>query len=197
MTEGDGDLAKYREVAVVLGAGLTLDGGPNPSTLARADAAADLARTRDVAVIASGSHGNGPRPAKTEAAYMAERLRERGVAPERIFIEDESRDTLSNAAFVAERYLARISPRPLVIVTSPFHLARSIATFALVLGPSWAVSGYASRPGANDDAHVANEALFLARTRARLEGIPPGDIAGIARRARETIPTVVSDEPPA
>ncbi|HYK98377.1 MAG TPA: YdcF family protein, partial [Candidatus Acidoferrales bacterium] len=99
------ELADLPEVIVVLGGGLGADGTPTPSTIARAEAAADLAQTRDVAIIVSGSHGNGPPPAKTEAAYMADRLRERGVAPERVFLEDQSRDTLSNAAFVAERYL--------------------------------------------------------------------------------------------
>jgi len=36
------DIAAYREIAVVLGGGLGRDGTPNPSTLARADAAASL-----------------------------------------------------------------------------------------------------------------------------------------------------------
>lgn len=189
------ELADLPEVIVVLGGGLGADGTPTPSTIARAEAAADLAQTRDVAIIVSGSHGNGPPPAKTEAAYMADRLRERGVAPERVFLEDQSRDTLSNAAFVAERYLQHVAPRRLVVVTSPFHLARSVETFRLVLGPAWRIEGYASAASSNDDAHAANEALYLARTRARLEGIAAGDVARIARRVRETLPANVSDEP--
>jgi len=190
-------LAAYREIAVVLGAGLRRDGTPNPSTLARADAAASLKDRPGLAYIVSGSHGNGPRPAKTEAAFMAERLAQHGVDPARIFLEDESRDTLSNAAFVAERYLKDLEPRPLVIVTSPFHLARSVATFRLVLGPAWPLSGHAAAPGPNDDAHAANEDLFLARTRARLEGLAPGDVARIARHVRDTLAAFVSDDPPA
>ena len=195
MTDGDGGLAKYREVAVVLGGGLTRAGGPNPSTLARADAAADLGHDPTIAFIVSGSHGDGPKPRKTEAEFMAERLAELGVERRRIFLEDESRDTLSNAAFVAERYLAKIAPRPVIVITSPFHLARALETFRLVLGPAWSVRGHASAAGRNDDAHAASEALYLARTRARLEGIAPGDIPGIVRRARETLPANVSDDP--
>ena len=137
MANADGDLSRFRGIAVVLGGGLHADGTPTQPTLARADAAAELSRARDVALIASGSHGNGPRPKITEAEIMARRLAERGVSRERIFLEDQSRDTLSNAAFVAELYLAGIAPRPLVIVTSPFHMARSLVTFGLVLGPSW------------------------------------------------------------
>jgi len=197
VTDGDGDLAMYREIAVVLGGGVTRDGGPNPSTLARADAAAaDLADHPDIAFIVSGSHGNGPKPQTTEAEFMADRLAALGVERRRIFLEDESRDTVSNAAFVAERYLVKIAPRPVIVITSPFHVARSVETFRLVLGPGWPIRGHASAPGTNDDAHAANEAVFLARTRARLEGIAPGDVARIARRVRETLPANVSDVPP-
>ena len=189
------ELARHPGLIVVRGGGISADGTPTPSTIARAEAAAALAQTSDLAIIVSGSHGDGPPPARTEASYMAGRLRERGVAPERIFLEDQSRDTLSNAAFVAERYLQHIAPRPLIVVTSPFHLARSVETFRLVLGSAWRIDGYAAPVGTNDDAHAANEALYLARTRARLEGIAAGDVARIARRVRETLPTNVSDEP--
>jgi uncharacterized SAM-binding protein YcdF (DUF218 family) len=195
VTNADGDLAGYREIAVVLGGGLTKDGGPTPTTLARADAAAELAKRRDVAIIVSGSHGNGPTPPRTEAALMADRIAERGVARSRIFVEDESRDTVSNAAFVAERYLAGLEPRRLIIVTSPFHMARALATFALVLGEDWPLEARSAARGAKEDAHAATEALYLDRTHARLEGTTPGDFPGIAARARATMRENVSDDP--
>ena len=194
MTNADGDLSRFREIAVVLGGGFLPDGTPTEYTLARADAAAELARARDVGLIASGSHGNGPRPKITEAEIMARRLAERGVASERIFLEGQSRDTLSNAAFVAERYLAGIAPRQLFIVTSPFHMARSLVTFGLVLGASWPLEPHPSARGTKDDAHAATEELYLGHTRARLEGLQPGDIRGIAERVRATLRGNVSDD---
>ncbi len=194
MSHADGDLSKYREIAVVLGGGLHRDGTPTESTLARADAAAELARARDVALIASGSHGSGPRPKITEAEIMAQRLAERGVSRDRIFLEDQSRDTLSNVAFVAERYLAGIAPRPLFIVTSTFHMARSLVTFGLVLGPSWPLEPHPSARGTEEDAHAATEELYLGHTHARLAGLQPGDIKGIAERVRATLRGNVSDE---
>ena len=196
MTDTDGDLSKFREIAVVLGGGLESDGTPTPSTLARAEAAAQLAKGRDIALIVSGSHGDGPRPTVTEAEAMARRIIERGIPRSRIFIEDESRDTVSNAVFVAERYLAGITPRPLVIVTSPFHMARSLATFALVLGPAWPLEAYPAAPGTKDDAHAATEELYLGHTRARLEGLQPGDIQRIAERVRATMHQHVGDDTP-
>ena len=195
MTEVVGDLTGYREIAVVLGGGLHDDGQPTPSTLARADAAAALARTRDVAVIVSGSHGAGPKPKRTEAAFMADRLVQRGIQPTRIFLEDDSRDTVTNAAFVAERYLATLEPRRLIIITSPFHMARALATFALVLGPAWPLEAHPSAPGSNETQLAATETRYLEHTRAVLEGIKPGDTARIAARVRATLHERVSDAP--
>lgn len=196
MTNADGDLSKFREIAVVLGGGLHSDGTPTPSTLARAEAAAQLAKDRDIALVVSGSHGDGPRPSLTEADFMSRLIAERGVPAERLFIENESRDTVSNAVFVAERYLAGIEARPLVIVTSPFHMARSLATFALVLGPAWPLEAYPAARGAKEDAHAATEELYLGHTRARLEGLKPGDLRSIAKRVRATMHRHVGDDAP-
>src|SRR5687768_11196323 len=111
------------------------DGRPAPATLARGAAAAELAREHpEAAIICSGSHGVGRKPRRSEAASMAEIIVANGTRRERIFLEDQSRDTIGNAVYVAERYLSAVAPRPLYVVTSPFHLERSVETFRLVLG---------------------------------------------------------------
>jgi uncharacterized SAM-binding protein YcdF (DUF218 family) len=189
------DFSDYAEIAVVLGGGLRPDGSPTPSTTLRSDAAVELATRREIPLILSGSHGDGPPPERTEAQVMADRIIAAGIDPSRIFLEDRSRDTLSNAAFVAQRYLSKIGPRPLVIVTSPFHLARALATFALVLGRSWPLEGYPSAPGPHEDEHAATEERYLASTRTRLEGLTPGDVPRIVERVRATFPANVSDDP--
>jgi uncharacterized SAM-binding protein YcdF (DUF218 family) len=184
VTEDARTLGDFSQIAVVLGAGLEDDGGPTETTLARADAAASLARERDIAFIVSGSHGDEPTPEHTEAYFMAERLAASGIPRSHIFLEDESRDTVANAAFVAERYLAQIAPRPLVIVSSPFHIARALAIFAMVLGPSWPLEGHLARRTGQDEAREPTETLYLGHARALLEGTTPGDIARIAARVR-------------
>ena len=188
-------LARYPEIAVVLGGGLRRsDRGPTEATLLRADAAAVLARSRDCALIVSGGHGDGPKPPRSEAALMADRLLELGVSPTRIFIEDDSRDTASNAAFTAERYLPDLTPRPLIIVTSPVHMARSLALFALILGPHWPLEAYPAAPAANDAEQAKTEAAYFAHTREQLAGIEPGNIPRITARLRATMHEHVSDE---
>jgi uncharacterized SAM-binding protein YcdF (DUF218 family) len=178
-------LADHPELVVVLGGGMQPDGTPAPSTLARATTAAELAaKLPAAAIICSGSHGVGRRPQKSEAASMADVITAHGVAAERIFLEDESRDTIGNAVNVAERHLASIAPRPIHVVTSPFHLARSIETFRLVLGPAWQIDGIASGVVSDDRERARHEERFLEQTRLFLAHTTPGDIAGIAARLK-------------
>src|SRR5437016_5751894 len=146
------DLADAPELAVVLGGGLNTDGAPLPSTRARAHRAAQLARERpELALICSGDRQPGaPETAASEGAQMRDLIAGYGIAADRIVVEDESRDTLANAVLTAARYLHDLEPRPLSVVTSPFHLERATETFRHVLGYRWQVLAIAS-DGRDDD----------------------------------------------
>lgn len=121
---------------VVLGARVN---GTRPSgALAqRIDAAAAyLADNPDTLCIASG--GQGADEEMSEAACIAQYLAARGIAPERIILEDESTDTLSNL----ENSFA-LMPRDMQavgIVTNDFHVFRALAT-ARHVAPLLDVSG--------------------------------------------------------
>ena len=178
-------VAAYPEIIVVLGGGMLPDGVPAPATLARGKAASDLARLHPrAAIICSGSHGVGRKPRRSEAASMADLIAAEGIDRGRIFLEDESRDTIGNAVFVAERYLSRVPPRRVYIVTSPFHLDRSLETFRLVLDPAWQIEGVASEPAPDDSDRAKHEPRFLMQTRAFLAGIAPGEVARISAKLR-------------
>jgi uncharacterized SAM-binding protein YcdF (DUF218 family) len=178
-------LAAYPEIIVVLGGGMLPDGTPAPATLARGAAAAAVARQHpDAAIICSGSHGVGRKPRRSEAASMADLIVANGIQEDRIFLEDESRDTIGNAVHVADRYLSRVAPRPVYVVTSPFHLERSVETFRLVLGPAWEIEGVASAPAPDDGERAKHEARFLMQTRAFLAGIAPGEVARMVAKLR-------------
>jgi uncharacterized SAM-binding protein YcdF (DUF218 family) len=179
-------VAAYPEIIVVLGGGMRPDGTPATATLARAAAAAELAQAhRGAAIICSGSHGVGRRPRRSEAASMAELIVANGIERERIFLEDESRDTIGNAVHVAERYLAAVTPRPTYLVTSPFHLERSVETFRLVLGPTWVIEGVASAAAPDDAERGRHEGRFLQQTREFLAGIAPGEVSRMSAKLRE------------
>jgi uncharacterized SAM-binding protein YcdF (DUF218 family) len=185
VTANDGDLAGFPEVAVVLGGGITADGAPSASTAARARAAAHLAQKRpSLAIIASGSHGDGPAPPKSEAAIILDLIAAAGVSRERLFVEDRSRDTIGNAVEVASRYLARIEPRPIYLVTSPFHLERALVVFRNVLGFAWQVQAVAAEDTDDDLKRANSETAFLQETFAFFQGIRPGDMATIEKKYR-------------
>lgn len=115
---------------------------------------------------------------------MAEVIVANGIDRERIYLEDQSRDTIGNAVYVAERYLAAISPRKAYVVTSPFHLARSVETFRLVLAPGWSIVGVASAPAPDDAERAKHEPRFVLQTRAFLAGIPPGEVTRMVAKLR-------------
>jgi len=185
MTTDDGDLAGFPEVAVVLGGGVSENGQPSASTVARARTAAHLAQKRpSLAIIASGSHGEGPAPAKTEAAIMADLIAAAGVPRDRLFLEERSRDTIGNAVEVTARYLGRIEARPIYLVTSPFHLERALVTFRHVLGFEWQVQAVAAEDTDDDRKRANSETTYLQETFAFFEGIRPGDMAAIDKRYR-------------
>ena len=178
------------EIAVVLGGGLDADGVPLPSTRARAHRAAQLARERpELALICSGDRQPGaPEGVPSEAAQIRELVIGFGIAADRIAVEDESRDTLANAVLTAARYLHDLEPRPLSVITSPFHLERATETFRHVLGYRWQVMAVASDETDDDVARAARETRYLQETTAFFSGIKPGDLRAIAVRFRDRSP---------
>ena len=178
------------ELAVVLGGGIGDDGTPLPSTVARAHRAAQLARERpELALICSGGRQSGaPADGPSEAALMRDRVVGWGIDPDRVVLEDESRDTLGNAVLTAARYLHGIEPRPMWIITSPFHLERATETFRHVLGYPWQVQAVASDETSDDVERAARETRFLQEMTVFFAGIRPGDLRAIAKRLRERSP---------
>jgi uncharacterized SAM-binding protein YcdF (DUF218 family) len=175
----------------VLGGGLLADGRAHPATVRRAERAAALAQLDPrLAAIVSGSSGgwDDPRPRRSEAALMRDVMVARGTAPDRVFEEDESRDTVGNAVLVRLRYLDGLAPRPLAVVTSPFHLERATAVFRHVLGPAWLVRGEPAADGPDDEPRRLREPTFLAETERLLAGTAPGDIDAVAGRLRDRYP---------
>ena len=183
-------IANAPEIAVVLGGGLDAGGTPLPSTRARAHRAAQLARERpELGLICSGDRQPGaPEGVASEAAQMRDLIIGFGIGADRIALEDESRDTLANAVLTAARYLHDLEPRPLSVITSPFHLERATETFRHVLGYRWQVMAVASDETDDDVARAARETRYLQETTAFFAGVRPGDLVAIAKRFRERSP---------
>lgn len=107
---------------VVLGAQMK-ENGPSVALQRRLDRACDyLVRNPDTLCVVSG--GQGSNEPVSEAQGMKTYLVGRGIAKERIIMEERSRDTQQNLAF--SRALIPAEVTRVGIVTSNFHVYRSL-----------------------------------------------------------------------
>jgi len=127
------------DAAIVLGASVAPDGGPSPALARRVARAVELERSGQVAtLLMSGGPVRHPRP---EAQVMRDLALAAGVAPERILIEDSSRNTIGNARLCRPIVAAQGWGRVL-LVTDPHHLPRALYIFRRLGLP---VSGMAAK----------------------------------------------------
>lgn len=109
-----------RTVAIVLGARTYPDGRPSPALEDRLAAALDLYRAGRVAkILVSGDHAA---PEYDEVNAMWRWLRDRGVAPEDLFLDHAGLRTLDSM----ERAARVFQVRDAVVCTQAFHLPRSV-----------------------------------------------------------------------
>lgn len=106
---------------VIFGAAVRPDGTASPALLRRIGYGLEAAHLYPEAPILCS--GGRVRPGPSEASLMADALAQRGVAPERLILDEASLDTLQNVA--AARAEARRGGHPHVIVCSEgYHLPR-------------------------------------------------------------------------
>ena len=109
------------ENAIVLGLALE-NGEPTADLELRLDTAAQyLQRNPESRIILSG--GNPDESGRTEAVVMLDLLIERGIAEERMILEDQSDTTKANFKNIAQL----IDPdAPVVLITSNYHMDRAV-----------------------------------------------------------------------
>ena len=111
---------------VILGAAVWPGGRPSPALERRIGYGWRAAREwPDAPVFCSGGLGEHP---PSEAAVMAERLKERGLAPERLILDEHSRDTLENVV-AAAGFMRRVGLSRAVVCTDAYHLPRACMIF--------------------------------------------------------------------
>lgn len=121
--------------AVILLGGLVEDRVDSHGTVAYNDNVERLHGTYEVlrsgqarfAIVSGGSWAN----TVPEATTLAAELIRLGIEPERVLIEDKSRNTRENALFSAEIIRDRKLEK-LLVVTSAFHMQRAVRCFEVV-----------------------------------------------------------------
>jgi uncharacterized SAM-binding protein YcdF (DUF218 family) len=109
------------EYVIILGAGIKGDGSPTLTLERRLEAGIAYARQHpDTYIVVSGGQGsNEPMP---EGHAMARYLKDRGVDPQRIVIEDRSSSTMENFRYSKELIGEQ---KEIVFITNKFHVFRS------------------------------------------------------------------------
>ena len=120
------DGAETAPFIVVLGAGLNELDEPSLVLRQRLDKACEIAaKNPDAVLVLCG--GQGVRNNLTEAEAMRRYLNARGIADERLILEDTSHDTaqnLANAAALMREYSGEQTPKA-CLITCSFHMMRS------------------------------------------------------------------------
>ncbi len=120
---GTQDNTRPADVIIALGAGLRPDGRPGPALTRRSLRAADLWRggIAPAVICAGGQAESFPR---SEADACREILRNQGLPPSAILLEDNSRSTEENALF-SSRLMAERGWTSAVLVSDSYHMLRA------------------------------------------------------------------------
>lgn len=109
------DFSKSDKIVLLLGG--------KESDVLRASEVLRIYNTRDLKIIVSGA--NALNPSEKEAEWVKNYLIERGIAEENIILEQKSRTTFESAKNIKEM----IGEEPFFLVTSVYHLPRSMEVF--------------------------------------------------------------------
>jgi uncharacterized SAM-binding protein YcdF (DUF218 family) len=119
------------DLIVVLGGGavdlsaLGLEPMPNADSLQRVVAAVELYRSLHIPIVITGGAGDPARPELSDAAPMAQTALDLGVPKKDIVTDNTSFNTLASA----RNMKAAFSGKRMILVTSAYHLKRSVGMF--------------------------------------------------------------------
>ena len=119
---------------------------------------------------------------------------------DRIFFENQSFDTISNAWFAKKDCLEPLGITSCIVVTSDYHIARSKVIFEWVLGPAYVVRCAAS-PSRLDDREREKRDRFEQRITEQIKThlvsrIAAGDDEALARFMEDEHKKLFSGKPP-
>lgn len=163
---------------VVLGGGITPEGGLPELVELRLRKAVELFQQHPSPIIVSGKYSlliDEP-PAKTEAQLMQEELVRLGVPVGQVLVEDQSQDTVANAYYVKK--LIKGKDTNITVVTSEFHSERAEFIFKKVFGPEFQIEAVATPSALSEEIREKVEARQLELmdlTQKFLHDMPDGD----------------------
>ncbi|MCF7791630.1 MAG: YdcF family protein [Victivallales bacterium] len=123
-------LDSKNNVIIILGYALAEDGSARPALVERLKQglAAYKLNPKSKIIVTGGM----PRSGMTESYVMQQWLINKGVNKKRIYMEDQSKDTVGNALF-ASKIIQKLKPEKIILVTSASHMRRAYSVLQTAL----------------------------------------------------------------
>ncbi len=125
-----------KQAIIILGGGLTTNLELNEHTKQRFNKAIELISKNNFNYIVCSTDKSYRKLDEirhtSEARVGREYLISKGINPNKILLEEKSRDTLSNAYFCRKEIIDPLEIKKITIVTSKFHLAKTKFVFELI-----------------------------------------------------------------
>jgi len=171
-----------RPAIVIFGAAVMPDGRPSPSLLRRIGYGLKAAAEHpDAPILCSGGVG---RAGPSEASIMAQVLRGRGVASERVVLDESSLDTLQSV-IAAARFARRRGLDGVIVCTDSYHQPR----ICLMLG----ALGVATAAGPTARGRAGTRMAYWIRMHLREALAIPYDLGIVLFRRSEFMAAIASD----
>ncbi len=117
-------------------------------------------------------------PPTTEAMAMKKYLSSLRVPKEKIYLEEKSQDTISNAYYAKKEYFIPYKEKSATIITSKYHLPRVEYIFKMVFGPLYKLN-FVSTPSFLKKEEVRKmekrQGAVLEETKEVMKKMKPGD----------------------
>jgi uncharacterized SAM-binding protein YcdF (DUF218 family) len=180
------------DAIVTLGRDLDPDGQLGNTNLIRLQTAIELFRAGIAPhlIMSGGGRLSLENPLLTEAKQMKAYAISQGVPAEVVFTEERSLDTIGNAVYTRKQLLEQRDWQRLTVVTSEWHLERSLRAFRHVLSTEYQLQGIGApeRPSLRD---LRGEKRAIKTLETVLAGVPRGDIVTAEQRLHAHLPLYV------
>ena len=120
-------------------------------------------------------------------AMRDEAIRKFGLPEGAVIADTEARDTVGDAVFTKRNLALPRKLDRLLIVTSAYHVVRSLEIFSFVYGPGFLLEGRGA-PVFENEERLASEAKSAESFRQTFKGIQAGNDKAIYERLRERHP---------
>ena len=140
-------MGKKEVIGILLGGGITNRGKISSDALSRAKVAFKLLQKDEIQeLVLSGGFTNKRFPRLSEARLFTRYFTKKKISRKRLILEEKSKDTLGNAIYCKKWFVKQKLPKEIVLITSNYHLSRSLKVFQHIFGKEYSFIGKKSKP---------------------------------------------------